>query len=212
MAKRVVVTLGVVLGLALVALWRFGLDNGVTKATAQVQAPPPEVPVTAGVVATQDVPRLLRGIGTVQAFNTVAVKSQVDGQIVKVPLPRARRSQGRSVLPDRPSALPGGLERATTAKEKDEAQLATAQVDLVRYSKLVGSGFQTRQSFEEQQGRSRSSRRAVKGDKAQIDTARLNLDIPTFARLSMAVPAPAWSISATSCGSRTTRRWFRSPS
>ena len=176
MAKRVVVTLGVVLGLALVALWRFGLDNGVTKATAQVQAPPPEVPVTAGVVATQDVPRLLRGIGTVQAFNTVAVKSQVDGPIVKVAFTEGQEvHKGDLLIQIDPRPYQAALERATAAKEKDEAQLATAQVDLVRYSKLVGSGFQTRQSFEEQQGQVAQFQAAVKGDEAQIDTARLNL-------------------------------------
>jgi multidrug efflux system membrane fusion protein len=68
------------------------------------------------------------------------------------------------------------LEQAQAAKEKDEAQLATAQSNLVRYGRLVGPGFQTRQSFEEQQGTVAQLLAAVKGDQAQIDTARLNLN------------------------------------
>src|SRR5438045_3259533 len=42
------------------------------------------VPVVAGTVQTQNVPIYLDGLGTVQAFNTVTVRSRVDGQILKV--------------------------------------------------------------------------------------------------------------------------------
>src|SRR5437868_8999006 len=54
---------------------------------AEAPAPPPAapgVPVTAGKVAAADVPVFLNAIGTVQAFNTVTIKSRVDGQIVKL--------------------------------------------------------------------------------------------------------------------------------
>src|SRR5690349_10840824 len=54
---------------------------------AAAQAPPagsPGIPVTAGTVAVADVPIFLNGIGTVQAFNMVTIKSRVDGQIVRV--------------------------------------------------------------------------------------------------------------------------------
>jgi multidrug efflux system membrane fusion protein len=60
-------------------------------------------------------------------------------------------------------------------KEKDAAQLATAQADLVRYGRLVGPGFQTRQSYEQQQGLVAQLQASIKGDEAQIDTARVNL-------------------------------------
>src|ERR1044071_6924837 len=52
------------------------------RAAASVQVPP--VPVVTDIAVTKDMPVLVRGIGTVQAYETVAVKTRVDGQIVKV--------------------------------------------------------------------------------------------------------------------------------
>src|SRR6516225_2997503 len=42
------------------------------------------VPVVAGIVEKKDVPIFLEGLGTVQAFNTVTVRSRVDGQVVRI--------------------------------------------------------------------------------------------------------------------------------
>jgi hypothetical protein len=68
--KRILAGLVIFAGLVLVVVWRFGLGSGAPVASAQV--PPPGIPVTAGVVTAQDMPQLLQGIGTVQAFNAVA--------------------------------------------------------------------------------------------------------------------------------------------
>src|SRR5690348_7503296 len=81
--KRRAVGAGVILALvAAVVVWRSEDGRNVPQAAAQ--APAPGIPVTAGTVAAQDVPVFLHGIGTVQAYNMVAIKSRVDGQIVKV--------------------------------------------------------------------------------------------------------------------------------
>src|SRR6202789_1245104 len=53
--------------------------------TAGKAAPPQAViPVTPGTVTVKDVPVYVRGLGTVQAYNTVTIKSRVDGQITQV--------------------------------------------------------------------------------------------------------------------------------
>ena len=59
----------------------------------RLPAPAAGVPVTAGTVATADVPVLLKAIGTVQAYNMVTIKSRVDGQIVAVDSRKARTSR-----------------------------------------------------------------------------------------------------------------------
>jgi len=174
MAKRILAGLGVVLCLALLGLWWLDFGSGPPPAAAQIG--PPEIPVTAGVVTAQDVPQFLQGIGTVQAFNTVTVKTRVDGAIVKVAFTEGQEvREGDQLFQIDPRPYQAALALALATKEKDEAQLATAQADLVRYGRLVGPGFQTRQSYEQQQGLVAQFQAAIKGDEAQIDTARVNL-------------------------------------
>jgi len=176
MAKRIIAGLGVLLCVAVFVAWRLDLGGPTPDARAQAAAPPPGIPVTAGVVTAQDVPRYLQGIGTVQAFNTVTIKSRVDGAIVGVAFTEGQSvREGDLLLQIDPRPYEATLSVALAAKEKDEAQLATARADLVRYGRLVGSGFQTRQSFEQQQGLVAQFDAAIKGDEANIDTARLNL-------------------------------------
>jgi multidrug efflux system membrane fusion protein len=169
--------MGAILLLALVAavvIWRVGL--GPEKAPAAAQAPSPSIPVTAGTVAAEDVPVFLYGIGTVQAYNMVSVKSRVDGQIVKIDFKEGQEvKRGDPLIQIDPRPYQAALQQAMAAKQKDEAQLATAQADLERYGQLLGSGHQSRQSYDQQKGLVAQSQASVKGDEAQIDTAKLNL-------------------------------------
>jgi multidrug efflux system membrane fusion protein len=61
------------------------------------------------------------------------------------------------------------------AKEKDTVALANAQADLERYGQLVGPGYQTRQSYDQQKAQVAQLQAALKGDQAQIDATQLNL-------------------------------------
>ena len=141
---------GVVLSLAaIVAIWRLSPGTEVPVAAAQTAAP--GVPVTAGTVTAQDVPVFLNGIGTVQAYNMVAIKSRVDGQIVKIDFKEGQDvKEGEPLLQIDPRPFQAALEQAQANKQKDEAQLVGAQLDLDRYEKLIGSGWQTRQSYDQQ--------------------------------------------------------------
>ena len=67
------------------------------------------------------------------------------------------------------------LDQAMANRLKDQAQLQGAQRDLERYGKLVGSGFQTRQSFEDQQATVAQLQASMQADQATIEQARLNL-------------------------------------
>ena len=166
---------GVVLSLAaIVAIWRLSPGTEVPLAAAQTAAP--GVPVTAGTVTAQDVPVFLNGIGTVQAYNMVAIKSRVDGQIVKVDFKEGQDvKEGEPLLQIDPRPFQAALEQAQANKQKDEAQLVGAQLDLDRYEKLIGSGWQTRQSYDQQKATVGQLQASIKGDEAQINTAKLNL-------------------------------------
>jgi multidrug efflux system membrane fusion protein len=165
----------VVLALAaIVVIWRLNVGTEVPVAAAQTATP--GVPVTAGTVAAQDVPVFLNGIGTVQAYNMVAIKSRVDGQIVKVDFKEGQDIKtGDPLFQIDPRPFQAALEQAQAAKQKDEAQLAGAQLDLDRYEKLIGSGWQTRQSYDQQKATVGQLQASIKGDEAQINTAKLNL-------------------------------------
>jgi multidrug efflux system membrane fusion protein len=152
------------------------LSPGTEVPVAAAQTAAPGVPVTAGTVAAQDVPVFLNGIGTVQAYNMVAIKSRVDGQIVKVDFKEGQDvKEGEPLLQIDPRPFQAALEQAQANKQKDEAQLVGAQLDLDRYEKLIGSGWQTRQSYDQQKATVGQLQASIKGDEAQINTAKLNL-------------------------------------
>jgi membrane fusion protein, multidrug efflux system len=175
MSKRTWGGAALLLVLAAVAVWRLALDTGVPHAKAQ--AAPLTVPVTPGVVSASNMPVYLQGIGTVQAFNTVTVKTRVDGPIVKVAFTEGEEvKQGDVLFQIDPRTYEATLEQALAARAKDQAHLQTAQADLARYASLVPSGFQTRQSYDDQRGLVSQLQAAIKGDQAQIDSAQLNLN------------------------------------
>jgi multidrug efflux system membrane fusion protein len=146
---------------------------------AAAQTPPaagPGVPVTAGTVTVADVPVLLNAIGAVQAFNMVTIKSRVDGQIMRVDFTEGQDVKaGAPLLQIDPRPFQAALELAQAAKEKDEAQLVSAQSDLARWAELVGTGVKSRQTYEQQKALVSQLQAAIKGDEAQINTARLTL-------------------------------------
>jgi multidrug efflux system membrane fusion protein len=159
---------------AIAVMWPLSMDTGVPHAVAQTAGA--AIPVTAGTVAVEDVPVFLHGIGTVQAYNTVAIKSRVDGQIVKINFKEGEEVKvGDPLFQIDPRPYQAALQTAQAAKEKDEAQLAGAQLDLDRYQKLLGPGWQTKQSYDQQKATVEQFQAAIKGDAAQIENAKLNL-------------------------------------
>jgi multidrug efflux system membrane fusion protein len=174
MVRRAIGAVVILSLVAIVVLWR--LNHGTEVPAAEAQTPAPGVPVTAGTVAAQDVPVFLNGIGTVQAYNMVAIKSRVDGQIVKVDFKEGQDiKMGDPLFQIDPRPFQAALEQAQANRQKDEAQLVGAQLDLDRYEKLIGSGWQTRQSYDQQKAMVGQLQASIKGDEAQINTAKLNL-------------------------------------
>jgi multidrug efflux system membrane fusion protein len=155
-------------------VWRLSLAADTPPPAAS--APAPGIPVTAGTVAVADVPVYLHGIGTVQAYNMVVVKTRVDGQIVKVDFKEGQEvKEGEPLFQIDPRPYQAALEQAEGNLEKDQAQLATARIDLDRYEKLLPTGYQTRQSYDQQKGQVALFQASIKADEAQIAAAKLNL-------------------------------------
>ncbi len=163
--------------LAMTALVAMPRVVGNSAPAAEAPAPTGQgVPVTAGTVAAADVPVFLNAIGAVQAFNTVTIKSRVDGQIVKVAFNEGQDVKaGSPLIQIDPRPLQAALDLALATRQKDEAQLVSAQADLARWAELVGTGVKSRQTYDQQKAVVAQLQASIKADEAQIETARLNL-------------------------------------
>lgn len=134
------------------------------------------VPVVAGKAVARDVPIYADGLGTVQAYNSVTVRSRVDGQIMKVFFTEGQQvTEGDPLFQIDPRPYQAAVDQAVAAQQKDEAQLVSAKADLQRFSKLLTGGYQTQQAYDTQKALVGEVEASIKADAAAIDTARLNL-------------------------------------
>jgi multidrug efflux system membrane fusion protein len=143
-------------------------------------APPPPalptVPVVAGVVAQHDVPIYLTGVGTVIAYNTVVVHSQIQGQIVSINFTEGQSVNAGDLLAQiDPRPYQAQLDQVTATRDRDQAQLTNAQANLNRYTKLGDKGYATPQLIETQQAQVAQLQSAIKGDEALIEAANVQL-------------------------------------
>lgn len=140
------------------------------------------VPVVVATVARQNLPIYLDGLGSVQAFYTVTLKSRVDGQMMEVDFKEGqdvKKDDLLAVIDPRPYQVALAQAQATLAK--DEAQLADAKLDANRYDQLVKQGVIPQQQYDTQHALASQLEAAVQADQAQIDNAKLNL---TYSRIT----------------------------
>jgi multidrug efflux system membrane fusion protein len=148
---------------------------------APVRPPNPPVPVVVAAATTQDVPIMLSGIGTVQAFNTVNVKSRVDGEITRVLFTEGQDvTAGDPLAIIDPRSLQAQLAQAKATLAKDQATLEGAVLDLHRYEDLVLKNFASRQQVDQQRATVDQTRAQILNDQAQIDYAATQLDFTTI--------------------------------
>lgn len=164
----------IVAGGAVPAGYLFLASGGSDKARASIVAP--QIPIVSGIAQKKDVPQFVRGIGTVQAYNAVTVKSRVDGEIVKISFNEGQDVKaGDPLFQIDPRPFQAVLDAASATLKRNEAQLTGAALDLDRYSKLLNTGYQSRQTFDQQQATVDALKASIAADKAAIETARLNL-------------------------------------
>jgi multidrug efflux system membrane fusion protein len=144
--------------------------------SAAPRPPAVRVPVSAAEVQRMDVPVYLNGIGTVQAFNSVVVKSRVDGQIVKINFSEGKDVHAGDVLVEiDPRPFEASLDQAKANKLKDEAQLANARLDLARVGQLTAAGHGSKQQLDTAQALVAQLEATTKADEATIDMAQTQL-------------------------------------
>jgi multidrug efflux system membrane fusion protein len=149
---------------------------------AAVSSATPAVPVGIAAVARRDVPIYLTGLGTVQAFNTVTIKTRVDGELNKVAFTEGQNVKAGDLLAQiDPRPFQATLDQALAKKVQDEAQLANAKLDLQRYTDLAARNFSTKQQLDTQRSLVAQLQAQIQGDQAMVDSARTQLDYTTIA-------------------------------
>jgi membrane fusion protein, multidrug efflux system len=140
------------------------------------------VPVIVATAQKGDLPVFYQGLGTVTAFNTVTVRSRIDGQLVNVAFKEGQFVKEGDLLAEiDPRPYQVQLEQAQGQLARDEAQRQDAQVNLGRYKLLFEEGVIPKQQLDTQQASVSQFDGAIKTDKANIESAQLNL---TYCRIT----------------------------
>jgi membrane fusion protein, multidrug efflux system len=172
----------IILIVAVAALGYFGWQrfHGEDQAAAaannaQKAAARPAVRVTLAPVEKADFPVYLTGLGTVQGFNTVVVRTRVDGQIDKIAFQEGQLvNQGDLLVEIDPRPFQAALDQAKAKKAQDEANLANANLDLQRYTKL--GEFATKQQTDTQRSTVAQLTAQIAADDAALSNAQTQLD------------------------------------
>jgi multidrug efflux system membrane fusion protein len=134
------------------------------------------VPVVIATVVQRDVPVQLRAIGNVEAYSTVSVKSQVEGQLAQVHFVEGQRVQkGDMLFTIDPRPFEAALRQAEATLARGVAEARNAEVDAKRRTQLLAQGFVSRDEYDQSQTHAASSAAAVKAFEASAENARLQL-------------------------------------
>lgn len=175
-SRRIYVAIGIAVACvaAAVIYWRRG-------STETAKAAPPSVPVIVTQAAQQDVPIYYDALGTVQALNTVALRAQVNGQIVSVDFRQGQDVRKGDVLAKiDPAPFQAALDQAIAKKSEDEAQLIDAEKDLARFKTLVLRNAETLQDVDTQQAKVDTTKATIDADQAAIEAAKTQLNYATI--------------------------------
>jgi multidrug efflux system membrane fusion protein len=137
---------------------------------------PQNIPVKVAAARRGAVSVYLNGLGSVAAYNTVTVKSRVDGQLIRIAFKEGQFVQAGDLLADLdPRPFEVQLAQAEGQLARDQAQLNNAKVDLARYQTLLEQDSIPRQQLDTQIATVAQFEGAIKADQAQIESARLQL-------------------------------------
>jgi multidrug efflux system membrane fusion protein len=142
---------------------------------------PTAIPVTFAQAQMADFPVYLNGLGTAQPYDTVTVRSRVDGEVVKIAFKQGQMvKEGDILVQIDPRPYQAALDQALSKKAQDEANLKNAQLDLKRYGTLAEKDFASRQQLDTQQASVDQLNAQIKGDQAAIDNAQTQVSYTTI--------------------------------
>jgi membrane fusion protein, multidrug efflux system len=139
------------------------------------------IPVTVAKVVKGDFPVYLNSLGTVQPYDTVTVRSRIDGEVTTVSFRQGQMvKEGDVLVQIDPRPYQAALDGALAKKAQDEANLKNAELNLARYRTLATQDSVSRQQLDTQQAAVDQLNAQIKGDQAAIDNAQTQLSYTTI--------------------------------
>jgi len=165
------------ISLLLLAIVGVRCGSGDPKPTTARAATGQVIPVGVVTAEQRDLPIYLKGLGSVTAYNTVSIKSRVDGQLSQVNFKEGQyvnKGDLLAVIDPRPYEV--ALSQAQAQLFRDQASLRDAQLNYERYKGLLqDSGAMSQQQVDTQRASADQLEGAVRSDQAAVDNAKLNL-------------------------------------
>jgi multidrug efflux system membrane fusion protein len=186
--KRSTLVLGL-LALAAIGAYHFGLVRWPTSGSAEKETVRGHgrrgfdgpVAVNVAPVRIADVPVTIDAVGTVQALNTVTVRTQVDGRLIKLGFEEGQEVRKGDVIAQiDPTLYQAAYDQAVAKKAQDEANLENARVDVLRYQKLAANNFGSQQQYATQKALVAQLEAQIRADQGAIDNAKAMLDYATI--------------------------------
>ena len=173
----------VVLVVAVVGIYYLsGRSSPDSAATASAAAGHASIPVAAVAAKPGDLKQYISAIGTVTPYNTVTVKSRVDGQLVKVNFTEGQIVKAGDLLAEiDPRPYQVQLTQAEGTLAKDVASLENAKVLLARDKELYDQKVIARQDLDNQEAAVGQYAGSIESDKGVVDNAKLQL---TYSRIT----------------------------
>jgi len=138
---------------------------------------PPPVPVVTAEASVRTIPYEVQSIGTVEAYNTVSIRSQVGGVVSRVFFKEGdpvRKGARLFLVDDAP--YKAALQAARAQLARDRVTAANLEERLRRYDELIKKDYITEQEHSDMQANLEAMQATVRADSANVESARLNLD------------------------------------
>lgn len=147
-----------------------------TKAAGPAAPATPVVPVLAATAEQKDVPVQVQAIGSVEPYSTVAVKTQITGELTGVFFREGQDvKKGDLIFTLDKRPFEAVLKQAQSTLAKDHAQAELAHVEAKRYAALMQDGVVAKEQYDQMQSSADALDAAVEADKAAVENARVQL-------------------------------------